>query len=102
MKNAGKLLEDNEYFYGIILKGRWYNVMDDTAYRAHLGMTIKWSTLQGSIHGWHGRWGHNKNPLTDKAAISSELHISYMRLTNVPYYVICVVYTSIVKVDIIC
>ena len=39
MQNAGKLLEDNEYLYGIILKGRYSTVMDDAAYRAHQGMT---------------------------------------------------------------
>ena len=39
MQKTGKLLEDNAYLYGIILKGRYSTVMDDAAYRAHQGMT---------------------------------------------------------------
>ena len=39
MQKTGKLLEDNEYLYGIILKGRYSTVMDWAAYRAHQGMT---------------------------------------------------------------
>ena len=39
MQKTGILLEDNEYLYGIILKGRYSTVMDDAAYRAHQGMT---------------------------------------------------------------
>ena len=81
MQNAGKLLEDNEYYYGIILKGRYSTVMDAAAYRAHQRMTANRAHSKGSTHGRHGSWGHNKNPLTDEAAISSELHISYMICT---------------------
>ena len=51
MQNAGKLLENNEYLYGIILKGRKSTVMDDAAYRAHQRMTANGAHSKGSTHG---------------------------------------------------
>ena len=52
MQNAGKLLEDNEYYYGIILKGRYSTVMDAAAYRAHQRMTANGAhSKKGSTHG---------------------------------------------------
>ena len=39
MQKTGILLEENEYLYEIILKGRYCTVMDDAAYREHQGMT---------------------------------------------------------------
>ena len=58
---AVKLYEDNEYWYVILLKGLWWTVMDDVAEGAHQGMTVQMEHTTC------------KDPLTDEAAVVSEL-----------------------------